>query len=579
MKARRIFVLVQVFFLAAALCACANREDSDEKGSTTAGTEKTDKDLGEPAVENPFAEHMEISWLGYTMKSDYYPENEYQKYVEEKYNVTIKIPDFLDWRNPEQISLMAATNNLPDFVAIVRGLNMKDINEQGLTRTIPISAVREYAPDLAEVMDRKGGWIVSQKQGAEELYAVCRYFEFGPYEETGLFLRLDWMENLGIEPKGELTDLYNGIYYTSSEPYTLDELKDILHRFVNDDPDKDGEHDTIGLERLYYNFASAFGIQMGWDHSRFEIGNILEDGKAVPWWGSKKQKDFLKFARNLYKEGLLIQDAVLEINSSGMDTEYWEADQCGAIMHYYYKIKPGKKDGFCESLINNVEGAKFLIAPMPVNPETGLCTSGPEFFTDYGSPWNQRDISVVNASVDDAKLERILRIYNDISCKKEDFARMWFGVEGKDYMWNGEPFASTVVYPESRKANEQGSGLLGGYFFIPEYYDIVNVYDKPMEKIYKSWGTTQGLLGGNLYPYKMDFLNETNIVDVRKRYISDLMTKTQKYYVEAILGNIDIDSTFDGHLNNLMKSGLKEWVEELNKGLVTSEFKKGKIVH
>ena len=64
-------------------------------------------------------------------------------------------------------------------------------------------------------------------------------------------VRKDWLDKLGLE-----------------EPSTMDEVADMLRAFINDDPDGDGEADTIGL-------AMRSDVYGEYPNNTFGIDNIF----------------------------------------------------------------------------------------------------------------------------------------------------------------------------------------------------------------------------------------------------------------------------------------------------------------
>ena len=70
-----------------------------------------------------------------------------------------------------------------------------------------------------------------------------------------LWVRKDWMDNLGLE-----------------EPKTLGDLEELLRAFINDDPDGDGQDDTVGLAvhpevyGYYPNIYCIGGVSFRVDH-------------------------------------------------------------------------------------------------------------------------------------------------------------------------------------------------------------------------------------------------------------------------------------------------------------------------
>ncbi len=68
----------------------------------------------------------------------------------------------------------------------------------------------------------------------------------------------DWLDKLGLE-----------------EPSTMDEVADMLRAFINDDPDGDGEADTIGL-------AMRSDVYGEYPNTTFGIDNIFTAFGAYP---------------------------------------------------------------------------------------------------------------------------------------------------------------------------------------------------------------------------------------------------------------------------------------------------------
>ena len=134
-----------------------------------------------------------------------------------------------------------------------------------------------------------------------------------------LWLRKDWLENLNLE-----------------EPSTLDEVADVLRAFVNDDPDGDGQANTVGLAAL----STVYG---DYPNNTFAIDNIFtaldaypniwitdDDGNAVYGSVQPEMKDALQLLADWYAEGLIdkefttrTNDDIVALISSG---------QCGAFI-------------------------------------------------------------------------------------------------------------------------------------------------------------------------------------------------------------------------------------------------------
>src|SRR5690606_27241953 len=99
----------------------------------------------------------------------------------------------------------------------------------------------------------------------------------------------DWLDNLGL-----------------SEPTNIDELYDVFVQFTKNDPDQNGEDDTIGLadrnDLIYGAFktlSSYFGTPNNWE---------VVDGKFVPEFETEAYMETMNFMRKLYTEQLMNLD-------------------------------------------------------------------------------------------------------------------------------------------------------------------------------------------------------------------------------------------------------------------------------
>ena len=66
-------------------------------------------------------------------------------------------------------------------------------------------------------------------------------------------------------------------------------------------------------------------------------------------------------------------------------------------------------------------------------------------------------------------------------------------------------------------------------------------------------------------PYKEDLANETKYGDIFQKIRGDLDAYVSNYRTQAILGQIDIDSTWDSYLAELDRLGYNTMMDELEK--------------
>ena len=88
--------------------------------------------------------------------------------LEEKLNINIEL-SHVDWQSQEQYNLMFASGDIPDV--FTRGSSLEHYDE-GITRSIPESWIREYGPMYSQICDdNPWAWIVhrSPDDGNEQL--------------------------------------------------------------------------------------------------------------------------------------------------------------------------------------------------------------------------------------------------------------------------------------------------------------------------------------------------------------------------------------------------------------------------
>ncbi len=123
-----------------------------------------------------------------------------------------------------------------------------------------------------------------------------------------LYIRTDWLKNLGLETPKTLQDLYK-----------------VSEAFTNDDPDKNGKNDTVGLA-LVKNFldvnnkhASAAGLFAGY-HAYPRRWVKDESGNAVYGSIQPQVKEALLQLQSMYKSGQIDKEFGVKDRAKVMET-------------------------------------------------------------------------------------------------------------------------------------------------------------------------------------------------------------------------------------------------------------------
>jgi len=117
---------------------------------------------------------------------------------------------------------------------------------------------------------------------------------YGLYTERhssrqGIILRKDWLDQLGLQP-----------------PSTIDELYDVLYKFTYEDPDQNGQQDTIGLtdrNDLIYGAFKTLSSYFGTPNNWLQQGNTF-----IPEFETDAYLDTMNFMKRLYDNKLINED-------------------------------------------------------------------------------------------------------------------------------------------------------------------------------------------------------------------------------------------------------------------------------
>lgn len=567
-KKKKMFLYLLALVLALTVAAC-------QQTSQNAGTDQPTSSPSSPAAtENQtgvgdMSKTLEIAWSGWLSRGKSKETNKVQQMLEKKFNVKLINPQF-DNINSEQVNLMLASGELPD-VTLLRHDPFKLHGDQ-LTRTIPRELIETYAPNYAAMLSSNPvGWKLNQLPGKDNEYVALTgsvdWYKNLFWLQT---YRLDWLEKVGIQPKGELIQLGEtgdaARTFFTTEAFTIAEEEQIFDAFVNNDPDGNGQKDTFAVSRSqngdysYQTWAGAFGFAWG--------QNVEENGKLVEYNISLKYKEFLQKQAEWYAKGYIDPEFPTlnhikgwEKYGTGIIGVAVAGTESAGLPSYTYNRPPN-------NLLAKDPTAKILYAPPPIGPHGdqgsgGLVQIRGDTFTDN---------MIIRKDVSDEKLIRILQILEYISFDQEAYIFTNFGEEGIDFDWEGEPGNSAYIArwtePEN---NELGIGLYN-HIIRPEDKTVYWV-PQSQYKIFELYAAhTEVIKNSVLGPYKVDRFNQTEVLDIKAKYGAGLNTISEEFFYRAVTGEINIEAEWDAYVNNWLSSGGSELLAELEKAPKASDL-------
>ncbi len=196
--------------------------------------------------------------------------------LEEQFNADINLQVLQLDTYPDQVNLRLAAGDFPDYFRSLDLTLYDQLLEDGM-----LTNISEYVTDLGlqNLQNHLGDSRFSIKSTDEGFYSLPVGME--PFGHA-LFIRKDWLDQLGLEM-----------------PTTLDEYRDVLAAFVENDPDGRGTTGITGGSFWMYLLRSAFtGI--------FEFGTY--EGEWMADFMHPDYRDYLRYAKGLYDDGLLDQE-------------------------------------------------------------------------------------------------------------------------------------------------------------------------------------------------------------------------------------------------------------------------------
>jgi len=433
--------------------------------------------------------------------------NPYIDYIRENTNldITLQLPPADGYQ--DALNVIMASGDLPDsiytwdaswFESYVKQKALQPLNE----------VLEQYGPDLLNNIPEEA-WKSVTIDG--NIYAIPS-MNAVPGNEL-MYVRKDWLDNLGLQP-----------------PKTLEEYREVMRAFKEDDPDGDSKDDTYGfimaenLARMA-PLVGAFGIQKGMWTER--------DGKLVNSSILPEMKEALAFVAGLHKDGLI--DPEWMLNKEANFSEKIASGQVGLFSAFWYDTR-----GPILTSQQNDPEAEWMALEFPTGPQGKQGTTGYNYIAGY----NVVPVTSKNA-------DAVVRMLN---------------------FMNGAGYKTLLLGFENEVWSVQDG-------------KIVTDFEKHNEHIYRQ------TLGESIRPYGaeeerdrldslgVEFKLNDNIdriekVAIRDRYLgvptpgmgkhqADLTKLETKYFTEIIVGKEPIDA-FDKFVEEWKKKGGDEITEEVN---------------
>lgn len=327
---KKYFCLFMAGIMAASMLAgCGGEKDSQ------ANMTEEEKAAWDEAANDPYGKYPETvtyttgynltnqgadTLKGTAYENDTTEDNAYTRYLKEVLNVqnenqfeAVTGPDY-----DQKVSMAIASQDIPDIMYVSDYATLVDLVENDMVEDMTDIYNNLACDTVKEAYESYGDNNPLNTVTFDGKIMAIPKTQLSDGQDF-LWVRKDWMDKLGLE-----------------EPKTLDDLAELLRKFINEDPDGDGQADTVGL-------AVHSEVYGSYPNNTFAVDNIFtamgaypnvwitdDDGKAVYGSVQPEMKDALSLMHDWYEEGLLDKqfttrtyDDIVALISSG---------QCGAYI-------------------------------------------------------------------------------------------------------------------------------------------------------------------------------------------------------------------------------------------------------
>lgn len=552
MKNKIIGLIMSAAMFATVLSGCGAsnteyslKENDDSKLQEESSDTKQDNDTAEERVSFTYATEI---WGNETVTDESYVE----QYIQDALNVDINV---VKW-DSNSINTMIATQQTPNCFWSSGGVTPIYLEDNGAVRTIPVSMVEEYAPSAMAFLNENPAIrkMCENPDNPEELrflrgmtYQFTNRYQYVPY------IRYDWIKNLGIDLGVEVEEICDN-YYVAKDGITYSKWIEIMEAFVHNDPDGNGVDDTFGItgDGIHHPvWYSAYGFHNG-------VNEV--NGEAEMYYALDEYKEFLKDFAKLYQKGLLDPDLLQNDRTYSWDK--MNNGTAGFTVGACSYTRSNNVDRPPYTVLQNYPDAEILIIP-GIKPDDG------EVQQSYTSPLPAYGWFYVSADVDDELLATILKFVDWTVFQTEDYTRkytLWDGEEGVNWEYNEEGYP---VYLEVLSGGVNGTDTFvqfGQDAVLPSNPDNHPVWEAGAKYWFSTEDTeAEWISKYYTYEYKNDLFEETDYAALQVEYNADISEYIMNYATQAIIGEVDVDATWDEYLAELDRLGYNALMAELDK--------------
>lgn len=293
--------------------------------------------------------YSKVMYPGAKFPADQSPEDNYiHDFLKERYNIEMELAwsaESSEYNN--KLSINIASGELCDLMYVDKYFTFRQMAENDLLADLT-EIYPQYRGETLKLVDESFDNRNIEAVTIEGKQLAVPGSNLG-YAQNLLWLRKDWMDNLGLDA-----------------PTTLDEIAEVLEAFVTQDPDGNGVDDTTGLvvhaTQPVYGYSRDYGLESVFNVFDCYPRQWMTDEEGTVYYGSTdpNMKEALAVLADWYQRGLIDKQFPTRIGS-GETEALWTSGTAGAKFGPWWAVQ--------NDVFTNTPDIEYLALAVPLNDE------------------------------------------------------------------------------------------------------------------------------------------------------------------------------------------------------------------
>lgn len=322
-----LYQITVFFILLCTFCGCTEPKKIRDSGQQMS---EESRKAWEKAETTPYGAYPEL--VTYTLgqmngannsnlpEGDTYEDNAYTRYLRKMLNIqNDNVYMESEDRYSEFVNIIVKDQTLPDVMVVSDRETLKELVENDLVEDLTDAFEKCTSPRIKEMYESYGGELLEAGKFDGKLMAVPEtVIDHGP---NLLWLRKDWMDELGLK-----------------EPETLEDAYEIIEAFVKNRMGTEEGEEPVGLAcdtNLVGTTSSSYSVDTIFDSFHASPQRwICKDGEIMYGSLTEETKNALSGLHDLYKRGILDKNFALRAPNNIRDLVV--EGRCGAFFGLWW---------------------------------------------------------------------------------------------------------------------------------------------------------------------------------------------------------------------------------------------------